>query len=517
VEKLQFTQLPLSNAVNKAIADMGFEEPTFIQAQSIPLALEGKDIVGLSQTGTGKTAAFGIPLVERVDPEQRHTQALVLCPTRELAVQACEEMRKLAKYKQGIKIVPIYGGQPIDRQIKLLKTGTQIVIGTPGRIMDHLKRRTLKLESLSTVVLDEADEMLNMGFRDDIEKILEDVPEQRQTILFSATMPPAILRITKKYQNNPSTVKMEQRALTVPTIAQYSYEVPRGQKVEMLARLLDYNNPSRSIVFCNTKSMVDKLVEELKNRGFSPGGLHGDMNQQARMRMLKSFKTDKIDILIATDVAARGIDVDDVEAVFNFDIPQGAEFYVHRIGRTGRAGKSGSAHTLVVGRQQIYALKDIERYTKSKIELKPIPTRGEVQEVRSERLIKKIATTLEGNEYRKQIALVDELMERGFTSVDVACAALQMLSESLEGAGTDDRQADESEAGRKKKKSATSSSKRKDASGTGRKRGSAASKKAGSKNSVKKKPSATKAKDKNSKRSERARKRTRSRIQGVNR
>ena len=431
MEKVQFAQLDISDEMRRAIADMGFEEPTSIQAQSIPLALEGHDIIGHSQTGTGKTAAFAIPLIEGIDGNLKATQALVLCPTRELAIQACEQMRKLAKYTQGIRVVPIYGGQPIERQIKLLKGGAEIVIGTPGRIMDHLRRRTLKLDNLSVIVLDEADEMLNMGFRDDIETILKDVPDQRQTILFSATMPPAIMQITKKYQTDPMLVKIAHHKLNVPKIMQYSYEVPAGNKVDMLARLLDYNDPSRSIVFCNTKRMVDKLTEELRNRGYSPGALHGDMNQSARNRVMDQFKKGKVEILIATDVAARGIDVDDVEAVFNYDIPQDGEYYVHRIGRTGRAGKTGSSHTLVAGRRQIYALKDIERYTKSKIELRPVPSIDEVREIKNDRVTEQITTVLGSDGFHRQKPLVDALMEQDFTSVDIACAALQLLSETL--------------------------------------------------------------------------------------
>ena len=524
---MQFSEFSISDELKRAIADMGFEEPTSIQEQSIPLALSGADIVGLSQTGTGKTAAFGVPAIEKVDPLIRAVQVLILCPTRELAVQACQELRKLAKYKQGIKIVPIYGGQPIDRQIKMLKADTEIVIGTPGRVMDHLRRRTLKLEDLSLLVLDEADEMLNMGFRDDIETILKDAPLMRQTILFSATMPPAILNITKKYQQDPVTVKMAQHTITVPNIAQYSYEVGRGQKVEMLARLLDFNNPSRSVVFCNTKSMVDKLVEELKSRGFSPGGLHGDMNQVARERMLKAFKTDKIDILIATDVAARGIDVEDVEAVFNFDIPQGAEFYVHRIGRTGRAGKSGSAHTLVVGRQQIYALRDIQRYTKSKIELRKIPTMIEVQEVRSERLLSKVEEKLAAGDFHKQKLIIDALMEKEFTSVDIASATLQLLAEYLgEGAsdvveeldqksdfdGTDKRK--KYGSGGKGSKRSSRSKARGKKSGYIKAGGRSGAKSGAKSNGAHKAQQKQQSKNENSKRSQRAKKRTRSRIQG---
>lgn len=431
MEKVQFSSLPISEEIKKAVAEMGFEEATAIQTQSIPLILEGNDVIGHSQTGTGKTAAFGIPIIERITHEFKgSTQALVLCPTRELAMQACEEMRKFAKYKHGIRTVPVYGGQPIDRQINTLRGGAEIVIGTPGRVMDHLRRRTLKLQHLSMIILDEADEMLNMGFREDIETILQDVPQTRQTILFSATMPPEIMRITKQYQTNPKIVKIVHQQLIVPNIKQYYYEVPSGKKIETLTRLLDYYDPSRSIIFCNTKRMVDELVSELQFRGYSPDGLHGDMKQQARTTVMNAFKQGKIDILIATDVAARGIDVDDIDAVFNFDIPQDEEYYVHRIGRTARAGKTGTSHTLISGRKQIYELKDIEKYTKSRIQLKAIPSMDEVQEIRNDKLIEKLTEILQNNKLHKYEGIVDKLTEGDFTSVDVACAALQLLSES---------------------------------------------------------------------------------------
>lgn len=432
MDKIYFSNLPISEEVKKAVAEMGFEEATSIQTQSIPLIIEGKDVIGHSQTGTGKTAAFGIPVIERIslDTQKGATQALILCPTRELAIQACEETRKFAKYKQGIRVVPIYGGQAIDRQIKALKQGAEIVIGTPGRIMDHMRRKTLKLQNLSMIVLDEADEMLNMGFREDIETILQDVPKTRQTILFSATMPPAIMKITQEYQNAPVLVKIVHRELTVPNIKQYAYECPNGKKIETLSRLLDYYNPTRSIVFCNTKRMVEELVNELDFRGFSAAGLHGDMKQQTRSNVMSTFKNGRTDILVATDVAARGIDVDDVDAIFNFDLPQDEEYYVHRIGRTGRAGKNGTSHTLVNSRKQIYALRDLERYIKTKIEMLDIPTVDEVKEIKSDKLIKQLIDILEQSNFHKYESVLDRLMERDFTSVEIACAALQMISEN---------------------------------------------------------------------------------------
>jgi len=440
-DRTKFTDLPISNEVKRAVAEMGFEEATHIQAQSIPLILEGLDVIGHSQTGTGKTAAFGIPIIEKIsqDLKATKTQALILCPTRELAIQGCEEIRKFAKYKHGISVVPIYGGQHIDRQINSLKKGASIVIGTPGRIMDHLRRRTLKLDNLSMIILDEADEMLNMGFREDIETILQDVPDARQTILFSATMPPEIMQITHKYQQNPQIVKMVSNELTVPSIRQFYYEVPGDKKIEALARLLDYYNPKRSLVFCNTKRMVDELTDELQFRGYHPDGLHGDMKQQARDTVMTAFKKGKVDILIATDVAARGIDVDDIDAVFNYDLPQDSEYYIHRIGRTGRAGKSGTSYTFVSGRRQIYALKDIENHIKTKIDAKTIPSSNEVNEVRNDKLIKSLLDALEDNTFRKYEYIIDKLIEMDFTSVQIACAAMSLLSDNT----NDDTQLDE--------------------------------------------------------------------------
>jgi len=442
-ERTKFTNLPISEEIKRAVSEMGFEEATYIQSQSIPLILDGHDVIGHSQTGTGKTAAFGIPIIEKIaantNASANTTQALILCPTRELAIQGCEELRKFAKYKHGISVVPIYGGQHIDRQINSLKKGATIVIGTPGRIMDHLRRHTLKLQNLTMVILDEADEMLNMGFREDIEVILQDVPEVRQTILFSATMPPEIMQITHKYQQDPKIVKVVSNELTVPNIRQYYYEIPGNKKIESLARLLDYYNPKRSLVFCNTKRMVDELTDELQFRGYSPDGLHGDMKQQARDTVMSSFKNGKVDILIATDVAARGIDVDDIDTVFNFDLPQDVEYYIHRIGRTGRAGKSGASYTFVSGRRQIYALKEIEKHIKTKIDPKTLPSINEVNEVRNDKLIKNLTTALEDNALRKYEHIIDKLLESDFTSVEIACAALSLLYENTK----DDLQLDD--------------------------------------------------------------------------
>jgi ATP-dependent RNA helicase DeaD len=320
---------------------MGFETMTPIQEQAIPILMAGQDVIGQAQTGTGKTAAFGIPMIEKIDPDDRRLQALVLCPTRELAVQAAEEIRKLAKYMHSIKVLPVYGGQEIYRQIKALSTGIQIIVGTPGRVMDHMRRHTIRTDAIKMIVLDEADEMLNMGFREDIETILKDIPAERQMALFSATMPQAILDITHTYQNDAKYIRVTPKEITIDLVKQAYYRVQRKDKNEVLCRLMDYYQPKRTLVFCNTKRMVDDLSEVLKARGYQAEGLHGDLSQHQRDNVMSMFRSGTCQILIATDVAARGLDISGVDAVFNYDVPEDIEYYVHRIGRTGRAGRKG--------------------------------------------------------------------------------------------------------------------------------------------------------------------------------
>lgn len=428
MEKKQFSELGISPEIQRAVADMGFEEATSIQSMSIPVIMSGKDVIGQAQTGTGKTAAFGIPAIELIDARvSRLTQVLILCPTRELAVQACDEIRKFAKYKEGVKTVPIYGGQPIDRQIRLLKAGAPIVVGTPGRIMDLMRRHVLKLNYLKMIVLDEADEMLNMGFKEDIETILKDVPEERQTVLFSATMSPGIMKITKQFLKDPEYIKTAHQQLTVPSIEQFYFEVPKGRKIEVLCNAIDVYNPKRSIIFCNTKKQVDSLLSELQTRGYLADALHGDIKQVMRQKVLNSFKSGNIDVLIATDVAARGIDVEDVEAVFNYDIPQDLEYYVHRIGRTGRAGKAGKAFMLVTGRSQVNALKQIQKYTGKKITLMPLPTSEDIFETRQKKILHNIKKELESGEISEYTNIINILMEQGYTSIDISNALLKMV------------------------------------------------------------------------------------------
>ena len=378
---MQFQNTTLSAEMLQAIATQNFTEMTEIQAKTIPLLLEGKDVIGKSNTGTGKTAAFSIPIIEQIPKDaEPFVYALILCPTRELAMQACEEIGKFAKFKRWVKPVAVYGGASMERQIHALKNGANIVVGTPGRVLDHLRRRTLKLEHLRTIVLDEADEMLNMGFREDIESVLAQTPEDRQTVLFSATMPPAILAITKQYQKDPQMVQIQSPHRTVDAIAQYAINVPMGRKTDALHLLLASKKPVSSMVFCNTKKMVDELTEALQNRGFAAVGLHGDMKQMQRTQVMNSFKNGRCNILIATDVAARGIDVKGVDAVFNYDLPQDHEYYIHRIGRTGRAGKEGTAYNIISGRKQEQELRAISQYTRANIEELNLPTSAEMKQ-----------------------------------------------------------------------------------------------------------------------------------------
>lgn len=425
METIRFEELGLSPQILKAVTEMGFEATSPIQAQAIPVVMSGQDVIGQAQTGTGKTAAFGIPILEKIDPKLKKLQAIVLCPTRELAIQVADEIRRLGRFMHGIKILPIYGGQDISMQIRSLKSGVQMVIGTPGRVMDHMRRHTLKFEALNTIVLDEADEMLNMGFREDIETILKDAPEERQTVLFSATMPKPILDITRNYQKNAQLVKVVKKELTVQNIDQFYYEVKQKNKEETLSRLVDMYNPKRSLVFCNTKRKVDELSEALKGRGYFAAGLHGDLKQSQRDRVMNGFRNGKTEILIATDVAARGIDVDDVEAVFNYDLPQDEEFYVHRIGRTGRAGRVGRAFTFIIGKE-VYKLKDIQRYCKTKIYAQPIPSVNDVTAIKVEKTLDEISTLIQNEDLRSMIKVIEQrLNEEDYTAMDIAAAFLK--------------------------------------------------------------------------------------------
>ena len=422
----KFEELDISEEILNAIKAMGFEEATPIQSQSVSIVKSGRDLIAQSQTGTGKTAAFGIPTLEMLDENDRSVQAIVLCPTRELAIQVSEEFRRLLKFKQNLRVLPIYGGQPIDRQIMALKKGVQVIIGTPGRFIDHLNRRTIKTENVKMVVLDEADEMLDMGFREDIEAILQKTPEERQTMLFSATMPRAILDLSKKYLKNPDTIRISPKELTVPLIEQTYYEVTEHSKMEALSRVVDIYNPKLSIAFCNTKKRVDDLVEKLQGRGYFAEAIHGDLKQSQRDSVMKKFREGTIDILVATDVAARGIDVDDIDLVINYDLPQDEEYYVHRIGRTGRAGRSGRACTFVVGRE-IYRLRDVMARTKAKIERRKLPSINEIADVKGKIFIEKIKEEIEAGGLEKYLLMIEEsLLKDDVLALDIAAALLKM-------------------------------------------------------------------------------------------
>lgn len=425
--KLRFDQLNLSQEMLSAVKDMGFEEASPIQEAAIPLLLEDKDVIGQAQTGTGKTAAFAIPLIEKLE-EEKTIQALVLCPTRELVIQVAEEFRKLMKYKENLYAIPVYGGQEIERQLRALKKGAQIIIGTPGRTMDHIRRGSIDLSGLKMVVLDEADEMLDMGFREDIEVILKDTPENRQTIMFSATMENDILQLTKQYQKDAVKVDVTSKKKSVPKIQQLYFEVMNKNKPELLARLIDMHNVKLSLVFCNTKSQVDELVEILKTRGYFADALHGDMNQNQRDKVMRGFRNGTVEILVATDVAGRGIDVNDVEAVFNYDLPRDDEDYVHRIGRTGRAGKSGVAFTFVTGKQ-IYNLKRIERLNGFQVQRQNVPTIDELENTRINDLSKKIKKIIDSGHISKYVNQVELLMGDDYTSIDVAAVLLKLAIE----------------------------------------------------------------------------------------
>ncbi|MCX7411415.1 MAG: DEAD/DEAH box helicase [Planctomycetales bacterium] len=422
-----FSDLGLSPEVLKAVEKMGFEQASPIQAEAIPTLLAGHDVIGQSQTGSGKTAAFGIPAVELVDATNRAVQVLMLCPTRELASQVAEEIAKLAAFKKGVRELPIFGGQSYDHQFRGLKAGPQIVIGTPGRLIDHIGQGTLKLDGVKMVVLDEADRMLDMGFREDIEKILESIPKERQIVLFSATVPPPIRKIIDKFTKDPVLVKIEATSLTIPSIEQSYVEVDYRSKTEVLCRLIDLHDVRYGLIFGFTKIQVDTLTEALMARGYAADKLHGDMTQPMRERTMKRFRERKIELLVATDVAARGLDVDDLEIVFNYELPHDAEDYVHRIGRTGRAGKSGKAISLVSGRE-FGRLQQIIRFTKAKIPRLSVPRLEELEQKHASRLVESLHNTIQAGEFKAQDKLLEDLIEAGHAPGEIVSALMHLLA-----------------------------------------------------------------------------------------
>jgi ATP-dependent RNA helicase DeaD len=426
MEKRLFTELGLSPEILKAVDKMGFEEAAPIQSAVIPLALTGRDIVGQSATGSGKTCAFTIPAIEKTDASVKKVQVLILCPTRELAVQVSEEFAKMAFFKRGIQSTPIYGGQSYERQFRALAAGTQIVIGTPGRILDHLDRGTLKIDALKMLVLDEVDRMLDMGFRDDIERVVQVAPPGRQLLFFSATIPPPIRALIKRYSNDPASVKIEAHAQNAPQVDQVYFEVDRRSKLEALTRLIDVNDFRYGLVFCSTKLMVDDLDEHLHARGYAVDRIHGDIPQAQRDRVMEKFRRREFEFLIATDVAARGLDLDDLEVVFNYDLPNDAEDYTHRIGRTGRAGRSGRAFTFVAG-QEIYKLQYMIRLGKLKMRRERIPSLDQVEEARDNVFFEKLRSTLDAGDFRRHDRMIDRLIEQGYQTTDISSALIHLL------------------------------------------------------------------------------------------
>ena len=426
-----FADLGLKAPILEALNDLGYEKPSPIQAECIPHLLDGRDVLGMAQTGSGKTAAFSLPLLNNIDPELRAPQILVLAPTRELAVQVAEAMTEFSKHMRGVNVVALYGGQRYDVQLRALRQGPQIVVGTPGRLLDHLKRGTLDLSKLSGLVLDEADEMLRMGFIEDVETIMAQIPEGHQTALFSATMPEAIRRITRRFMKEPQEVRIQSSVTTRPDISQSYWTAYGMRKNEALVRFLEAEDFDAAIIFVRTKNATLEVAEALERSGYNSAALNGDMNQALREQTLERLKDGRLDILIATDVAARGLDVERISLVVNYDIPMDSESYVHRIGRTGRAGRVGKAFTFVVGRE-VYKLKDIQRYCKTKIYAQPIPSLNDITAIRLEKVLDEIDHIIKNEDLNRMTRIIEQkLNEEDYTAMDIAAAFLkQALGEN---------------------------------------------------------------------------------------
>lgn len=422
---MKFSELKIDEAILKATEKVGFENMTPIQENAIPLALKKVDLIGQAQTGTGKTAAFGIPLLQFADPTNREIQGIIITPTRELAIQVADELNGLGRYK-GVTTLPIYGGQDIQKQIRSLKKRPSLISATPGRLLDHIKRRTIRLDHIEHVVLDEADEMLNMGFIDDIRSILEKTPADRQTLLFSATMPKAIRLLAEQFMKNPEKVQIKAKTLTVSRIEQGYVQLRESEKFDVLARFLDLHTPERAIVFGRTKRRVDELTRALQKRGYTAEGIHGDLTQSKRDHVLKRFKNDQVDLLIATDVAARGLDISNVTHVYNFDLPQDPESYVHRIGRTGRAGKQGMALTFITPKEMPH-LSSIERVTKQQMKEVKAPTYHEALVGQQKSAVNAVEDLLSNARLDSYKQLAEDLLEDK-DAVQVVAAALKALT-----------------------------------------------------------------------------------------
>ena len=421
---LEFSEFDISGDINRALDDMGFESTTPIQALTLPVTLDGMDVVGEAQTGTGKTAAFAIPVLENLEPE-RVPQALIICPTRELCLQVSEEIKRIGKYMK-VKVLAVYGGQSISNQIAQLRRGVHVIVATPGRLIDHIERGTVDLGGVSTVVLDEADEMLNMGFIDDIERILAHVPERRQTMLFSATVSKPILRIARKYMRNPQVMRVEKKHS--PKIDEFYFKTREEDKVELLDWILSSNNIRMGLIFCNTKRRVQRLRRQLNRMGYSADEIHGDLSQSKRERVMERFRRGDFSLLVATDVAARGIHVPDVEAVVNYDLPFENEYYIHRIGRTGRAGSSGKSFTLVVGRE-VHRLRRIQSFTGKRIKQSNMPSPEEIRRGYEMDLREILRRNLESKSYSDS-EILESLAGDGYSFRDISHALLDVLESS---------------------------------------------------------------------------------------
>ncbi len=432
-----FENMNISQEIKKAIEDMGYTELTYIQKNCIPLVLEGKDVIGQSQTGTGKTAAFAVPLLENTDSSLKKPQTLVLLPTRELAVQVTNEFNKISKYLHGIKAVALYGGEPIHHQLLALKRGPQIIIGTPGRTIDHINRKTLKIDNIKHIVLDEADEMLKMGFREDIELILEQMPEERQTLLFSATMPEPILNLTNKYQKSPEFIKTDTKMITADTIEQEYSEVDEKNKIEALSRILDVTRPKRCIIFCNMKNIVDDVTNALQMKDYKAEKIHGDLKQEARLKVLDRFNKGLINILVATDVAARGLDIKDVDVIINYDVPEKEDYYVHRIGRSGRAGRFGRSITLVTKKDR-RRISNIMHYTKKHIEKNAIPTLDQVNKKKTEYFMDEITGIIENENLSQYLEILEDIDTEKYPLDKIVAALIKSNLDLYEKTGLND-------------------------------------------------------------------------------
>ena len=424
-----FTELGLASELVAGIQHLGFECPSPIQSRTIPVALSGRDVVGLSETGSGKTAAFVLPSLQCIDCQNKKPQVLIHCPTRELSVQVCQDDHHLGMGLKGLHAIPVYGGAPIDRQVRLMSQGVHVIVGTPGRLLDHLQRGSLDTAHIRITVLDEADRMLDMGFRDDMETLLGALPETRQTLFFSATMNDKVKRLIQHFGRDPEHIHVERKALAVASVEQTYYEVRNRSKVEVLSRLMDTEPQRLAMVFCNTKRMVDECCEALLARGYAVDRLHGDITQKNRERTLKKFRDGTVELFVATDVAARGLDIDEVDVVFNYDLPQDPEDYVHRIGRTGRAGRSGRAVSFVYGRD-VYRLQTIERYTRQAIRRVKVPTQEDVQGRRADTIFNTLRERLELQKFERYDSFIDRLLDQGHTPTDIAGALFTLLREA---------------------------------------------------------------------------------------